>query len=543
LALEFEVTLNVVEDVGAEEALLEQFVRARTEVEEDHLVLRPPTIAFLGHVDHGKTTLLDRVRDSRVVQGESGGITQHIGAYQVQTKSGHTLTILDTPGHEAFTAMRARGAQAVDIAVLVVAADDGVKPSTLEAISHIRAAKTPIVVALNKCDKPEANPSRVRNELAGHGVIAEEFGGEVAMIEVSALKGTNVDALLERVFLESEVLELKAHDRGPATGIVLEAEVQEGKGKVAYLLVKDGTLNQGDVILAGEGFGKVRSIHDDRNRPIKSAGPSKPVEVSGLSELPSVGDEFHVVEKLDDAKEVAEERAKKNRILSFAGRGDMVTMGNLDQALSQQDKKTITVVLKADVQGSLEAIKNQLEALVHDEVEVKVIHAGLGTVTEGDTILAAPSNAAILAFHVGSNEKARQEAKRQGVEIRPYEVIYELLDDIRAEMEGALAPEWNEQVTGRIEVRVLFKSSKFGTIAGSHVISGSVQRDNRVRVFRSDKVIHEGTISQLRREKETVKEVREGFDCGVTLKDFDQFEPGDVVEGYKQVAVKRLLKI
>jgi translation initiation factor IF-2 len=542
LALEFQVTLAIAQEHQAETVMLEELVRKRTAVEEADLVVRPPTIAFLGHVDHGKTSLIDRIRNSRIAEGESGGITQHIGAYQVQTKSGHTLTILDTPGHQAFTAMRARGAHAVDIVVLVVAADDGVMPATKEALDHARAAKVPIVVALNKVDKPEANPPKVRQQLAGENLLSEEWGGTTAMLEVSALTGKGVDELLERVFLESEVLELKSHKRGPASGVVLEAEVQEGKGRVAHLLVKDGTLKKGDVILAGEGYGKVRSIHDDRGREIDTAGPSMPVQVSGLSEyLPTVGDTFHVIEKLETAREVAEERRKKVRAQSMTERR-AVTSENILQAVADQSKKVINLILRTDVQGSLQALEQQLAVQIHPEVDVRLLSSGLGTVTESDVNLAATSGGMVLAFRVGTNSEARAAADRSNVEIRPYDVIYELLDDVRNMMEGTLAPEMTQQITGHIEVRVLFKSSKFGNIAGSHVIDGAVQRDNKVRVRRGNKVIHEGAIAALRREKDEVREVREGFDCGVTLRDFDGFEVGDVIEGYKIVAVKRKLQ-
>jgi translation initiation factor IF-2 len=542
LALEFDVKLEVIKEFKAEELLLSGLLKARGEVEEGELALRPPTVAFLGHVDHGKTTLLDKIRDSRVAQGEAGGITQHIGAYQVQTKSGHPITIIDTPGHEAFTAMRARGAQAVDMVVLVVAADDGVMPSTVEAIAHAKAARTPMVVALNKIDRPEANPGRVKQQLAGHDVLSEEYGGHVGMVEVSALKGVGIDALLERIILESEVLELKCHPHGPATGVVLEAEISEGKGRVAFLLVKDGTLNQGDVILAGEGYGRVKSIHDDRGRSIKEAGPSTPVEVSGLDDLPSVGDPFVVVDRLEQAREVAEERARKNRQMSLAERRS-VTAETLTQAFAEQAKKTINVILKADVQGSLEALKKQIESLTHAEVDVRLLLAQIGTVKESDVNLALTSNAQILAFHVGVNDKARTEAERSGVEIRSYEVIYEMLDELRAMMEGTLAPEITEQITGHAEVRALFKSSKFGNIAGSHVIDGVITRDSKVRLLRNKAVIYTGGIASLRREKDDAREVREGFDCGIVLKEFADVQPGDVVESFKNVAVKRLLKI
>ncbi len=541
LALEFNVTLAVAKDVEAEDVLLTELVRKRTEVEEQDLVIRPPTVAFLGHVDHGKTTLIDRIRNSTIAAGESGGITQHIGAYQVQTKAGHTLTILDTPGHEAFTAMRARGAQAVDIVVLVVAADDGVMPSTLEALNHARAAKSLIVVAINKIDKPNANQQRVKDQLAKAELIPEEWGGTTAMMPISGLTGDGVEELLERVFLESEVLELKSHSKGPASGVVLEAEVQEGKGRVAHLLVKDGTLNKGDVILAGEGYGRVRSMYDDHGREIETAGPSAPVQVTGLSEfLPTVGDSFYVVQKLEQAREVAEERRKKARLTSLAER-KQITSENILAAVAAQSKKVINVILRADVQGSLQALESQIATLRNEEIDVKLLQSGLGTVTESDVNLAATSAGIVLAFRVGVNSEAREAAERASVEIRPYDVIYELLDDLHQMMEGELAPEMTQQITGHAEVRAIFVSSKFGNIAGSHVIDGALQRDNKVRVLRNGKLVHESALAGLRRDKDEVREVREGFDCGITVRDFDAFELGDVVEGYKIVAVKRKL--
>jgi len=543
LALEFNVTLKVTTEVAAEDVLLSELVRKRTEVEEQDLVVRPPTVAFLGHVDHGKTTLIDRIRNSSIAKDESGGITQHIGAYQVKTKSGHTLTILDTPGHEAFTAMRARGAQAVDIVVLVVAADDGVMPSTVEALNHARAANSKIVVALNKVDKPGANVQRAKEQLANAGLIPEEWDSAngVAMLPISGLTGEGVDDLLERVFDESMMLELKSHAKGPASGVVLEAEVQEGKGRVAHLLVKDGTLNKGDVILAGEGYGRVRAMYDDHGIEIETAGPSVPVQVSGLSEyLPTVGDSFYVVDKLEQAREIAEDRRKKARLTSLAERKH-ITADNILAAVAAQSKKVINLILRADVQGSLQALEHQIANLKHDEVDVKLLSSGLGTVTESDVNLATTSSGLVLAFRVSVSSQAREAADRGNVEIRPYDVIYELLDDLHQIMEGELAPEMTQQITGHAEVRAIFKSSKFGNIAGSHVIDGSLIRDSKVRVMRKGKVIHESSLAGLRREKDDVREVREGFDCGITVRDFDAYELGDVVEGYKIVAVKRKL--
>jgi len=543
LAQEFSVILDVHTEIEAEEALLEEIAQKRSQVEDERLTPRPPVVAFLGHVDHGKTTLLDTIRESHVIQGEHGGITQHIGAYQVQTEKGQTLTIVDTPGHEAFSSMRERGAQAVDVTVLVIAADDGVMPSTLEAIKHANKAETPIVVALNKCDKPEAMPEKVKTELAGRDLIPEEWGGQTAVFEISALKNEGIGPLLDKVCEWGEVLELSCLPEGPAKGMVLEAEIQEGKGKVAYLLVQDGTLRPGDIILAGEGYGRVRSIHDDRGRAVPEAGASSPVEVSGLSELPGVGDAFYVVESLAKAKEVSEERARKNRAMSLAERR-AVTVETLQMTLGEAERKTIDIVVKADQQGTLQAIEQQLDQLKHEEVEVQVLHAGLGTVTESDVDRASTvENPKVVAFHVGVNDKARQAAERAGAEIISYRVIYELIDDLRALMESSLAPEYREEVTAHIEIKVIFKSSKFGTIAGCQVIDGTVKRDHRIRVTRDDEVIHTTALAGLRREKDDVREVREGFECGVTLRDFQDYREGDILEAYKVIEVKRLLKI
>jgi translation initiation factor IF-2 len=540
LAHEFGVELTISTQLEAEQELVEEIKKKRADVETEHLELRPPTVAFLGHVDHGKTTLIDTIRNSRVADGEAGGITQHVGAYQVVTKLGHHLTIIDTPGHAAFTSMRARGAKAVDIVVLVVAADDGVMPSTEEALAHARAAKVPIVVALTKMDKPEANPQRVMEQLARLELTPEEWGGTVAFLKVAALKKQGVEELLERVFLESEVLELRCHPDGPAQGVVLEAEISEGKGVVAHLLVQDGTLRRGDVILAGEGYGKVRSMHDDRNQVVTEAPPSMPIEVSGLTALPSVGETFYVVEDLATAKEVAEERTRKNRAMTLVERR-AVTAESLHKAVADSKRHMINLVVRADVQGSVEVLKSALSELKHDEVEVKVVLAGVGSVTESDVLLASTTGATIIAFHGSVNDKGRVAAEREGVEIRHYEVIYELLDDVRALMEGMLAPEMAEEVTGHVEVRALFKSSKVGNIAGSHVIDGTVFRDSKIRVRRGKEQVFEGSLSSLRREKDDVKEVRAGFDCGLTVRDYQDIAVGDVLEAYRIIKKKRTL--
>jgi translation initiation factor IF-2 len=540
LANEFNVDLKITHEVAAETALIDEIKKKRTDIADENLINRPPTVAFLGHVDHGKTTLIDAIRESRVAEGEAGGITQHIGAYQVTTKKGHTLTIIDTPGHAAFTAMRARGARAVDIVVLVVASDDGPMPSTEEALAHANAAKVPLVVALTKIDKAESNVEKAKQSMTKLGLVPEEWGGDIAMIPVSAVKRLGVEELLERVFLESEVLQLQCHPKGPAQGIVLEAEKSEGKGIVAHLLIQDGTLNRGDVILAGEGYGKVRSMQNDRGKTVDQAPPSMPVEVTGLSELPGIGESFYVVESLAKAKEVAEERQKKSRALSLV-ESRAVTADSLAQRLKEQAKQSINLVVRADVQGSVEVLKSALSELKHEEVEVKVLFAGVGAVTENDVNLASTSTAIIIAFHVGVNDKARAASERLGTEIRYYEVIYELLDHMRELMEGTLAPEIAEEVTAHVEVRALFKSSKVGNIAGCHVLDGTIQRDSRVRLMRDGRVIFNGQLGSLRREKDEAKEVRAGFDCGLTVKDYQDVRPGDVLEAFKIVKKKRTL--
>jgi translation initiation factor IF-2 len=540
LAGEFGVELEVRTQIAAEAQLLSRLTESRKAIGEETLAKRAPCVAFLGHVDHGKTTLIDTIRKTRITEGEAGGITQHIGAYQVTTQQGHTLAIVDTPGHAAFTAMRARGAAAVDIVVLVVAADDGVMPQTEEALAHARAAKVPVVVALNKIDKTGANSEKVKSQLASLGLQPEEWGGQTAILPVSGLKGTGIEELLERVFLESEVLELKSHFEGPASGIVIEAEIQQGKGKVAHLLIQDGSLNKGDVILAGEGYGRVRSIHDDRGKPLDAAGPSMPVEITGLNELPTVGDRFYVVENLDKAQEVASERARTLRQLSQVERR-AVSQENLFQAVAEAEKPTINLIVKADKQGSIEVLKHQVAQFQHDEMQINLLHAGVGAVTESDVDLATTSKARILAFHTSANARVRQDADRSGVEIKVYDVLYDLLEDIKRLMEGELAPEMREEVTGHAEVRRVFKSSKFGNISGCFVIDGSLFRSSQARLLRDSKVVYTGAIASLRREKDDVREIREGFECDITLRDFDDVREGDVIEAFKVVEIKRTL--
>jgi translation initiation factor IF-2 len=544
LANEFEVELDIRQDVSAEEEHLAQIHQKRSNVEDDSLQKRSPTVAFLGHVDHGKTSLIDKIRETKVADNESGGITQHIGAYRVETSKGHSLTIVDTPGHQAFTSMRARGAKAVDIVVLVVAGDDGVKPSTEEAINHAKAANTPIVVALNKMDRPGFNANASIQQLMGHELVPEQYGGTTAMFETSAMTGEGIDEMLEHIFLMAEAeLDLSAHPTGPASGVVLEAEIQQGRGIIAHLLVQDGTLNQGDIVLAGEGYGKVKSVHDDRGRTIKSAGPAVPVEVTGLAALPGVGDPFYVIENIAKAKEIAGERERKNRAMALAASGG--SRRDLDSILGSspvQEVHAINLIVRADVQGSAEVIRHEVEKLKHEEVEVRLLHSGVGPITESDVDLATTSGAMMVAFHVGVNGKARQQAERLGLDIRRYQVIYELLDDLHALMEGSLSPEYHEEIIGHVEIRRLFKSSKLGLIAGSHVIDGRVTRNSSIRLLRDGTVVHSGSLASLRRESDDAKEVREGFDCGLVIKNYGDIHEGDILEAFTLKEVKRTLE-
>lgn len=543
LAGEYEVELDIRHEVSAEEQHLDEVRSKRSGIEEDELVDRAPTVAFLGHVDHGKTTLIDKIRETSIADGEAGGITQHIAAYQVHTSSGNTLTVIDTPGHAAFTQMRARGANAVDVIILVVAGDDGVKPSTEEAMAHAKAAGTPVVVAINKKDKPGFNPNQVIQQLMGLELVPEQYGGNTAMFETSGLTGEGLNELLDHVFLMAEAeLGLKAHPRGPASGVVLEAEIQQGRGIVAQLLVQDGTLSKGDVILAGEGYGKVKSIQDHNGKTITAAGPATPVAVTGLDALPGVGDEFFVIDQLAKAKEIAQERERTNRAMALAQAAG--SNRGLDAFLGKAPSNTsiINLIVRCDVQGTVEVIKNEIQNLKHDEVEFKLVHSGVGPITESDATLAVTSDATLIAFNVGINGKARQEAKQAKVAILRVNVIYELLDTLRDMMEGALSPDLQEEVVGHVEIKRIFKSSRIGAIAGCVVLDGTINRNNRVRLLRDDKVIYQGDLASLKRESEDVREVREGFECGLVLRDYRDIKEGDIVEAFAVKEVKRYLE-
>ncbi len=500
---------------------------------------RPPVVTVMGHVDHGKTSLLDYIRRTKIAAGEAGGITQHIGAYHVETPRG-VVTFLDTPGHAAFTAMRARGAKATDVVVLVVAADDGVMPQTIEAIQHARAAGVPIVVAVNKIDKSEADPERVRTELSKQEVIPEEWGGQNMFVNVSARTGAGVDQLLETILLQSEVLELKAPTEGLATGIVIESSIEKGRGAVATVLVKKGTLKAGDPIIAGTEFGRVRAMFDEAGKPVQSAGPSMPVQVLGLAGAPNAGDELLAVESERKAREVALYRQGKFRDVKLAKQASAV--GDVFAQMDEPKAGVIAILLKTDVQGSAEALRDALTKLSTEEVQVKVISSGVGGITISDVQLAAASKARVIGFNVRADAAARDATKDAGVEVRYYSVIYEAIDDVKQMMGGMLAPEIKEQIIGVAQVREVFRSSKFGVVAGCLVTEGSVKRNNPIRVLRDNVVIFEGALESLRRFKDDAAEVRAGTECGIGVKNYQDVRVGDQIECYSRVEVARTVQ-
>ncbi|MBN2689415.1 MAG: translation initiation factor IF-2 [Gammaproteobacteria bacterium] len=502
-------------------------------------VTRPPVVTVMGHVDHGKTSLLDYIRRSRVTHSEAGGITQHIGAYHVDTDKG-MITFLDTPGHEAFTAMRARGAKATDIVVLIVAADDGVMPQTIEAIQHAKAAKVPIIVAVNKIDKPDADPDRVKNELASHGLIPEDWGGETMFLHVSAKEGTGVDELLDSISVLAEMLELRAPVSFPARGIIVESRLDKGRGPVATMLVQRGTLKKGDILLAGLHYGKVRNMLGDDGKPISEAGPSIPVEVLGLSGIPAAGEEAMVVASERKAREVALFRQGKYREVKLS-RQHSAKLENIFSQMGQDEAKLLNVVLKADVQGSAEAIVDALNKLSHDEVQVKVVAQGVGGITGSDVNLALASQGIVLGFNVRADNTAKKLASSEGVEIRYYSVIYSLVEDIETALTGMLAPSYEEKIMGLAEVRDVFKSSKIGAIAGCIVLEGTIFKGKPIRVLRDNVVIYEGELESLRRLKDNVSEVRSGTECGIGVKDYNDIKVGDQIEVYDRFEVKRKL--
>jgi translation initiation factor IF-2 len=493
----------------------------------------------MGHVDHGKTSLLDYIRRAKVAAGEAGGITQHIGAYHVETPRG-VISFLDTPGHEAFTAMRARGAQATDIVILVVAADDGVMPQTREAIKHAKAAGVPIVVAINKMDKPDANQDRVRQELVVEEVVPEEYGGESPFVPVSAKTGAGVDALLEQVLLQAEVLELKAPVDTMAKGLVIEAQLDKGRGPVATVLVQSGTLKTGDVVLAGQTFGRVRAMLDENGKSIKSAGPSIPVEIQGLTEVPQAGDEFMVMSDERRAREIATYRAGKFRNTKLA-RQQAAKLENMFSEMTAGEVKTVPIIVKADVQGSQEALAQSLLKLSNEEVKVQMVYAAVGGISESDVNLAIASKAIIIGFNVRADAGARKLAEGNGIELRYYNIIYDAVDELKAAMSGMLAPEKREEVIGSAEIRTVFVASKIGTVAGCMVTSGQVTRNAHFRLLRDNVVVYTGELESLKRLKDDVREVKEGFECGIKLKNYNDIKEGDQLEFFEVKEIARTL--
>ncbi|GAX62352.1 translation initiation factor IF-2 [Candidatus Scalindua japonica] len=507
---------------------------------DEDLKERAPIVTFLGHVDHGKTSLLDSIRKTDIVSFEAGGITQHIGAYRVETK-GKSVVFLDTPGHEAFTAMRARGANVTDLVVLVVAADDGVMPQTEEAINHARAANVPIVVALNKVDKPEANIMKVKQQLASLDLNPEDWGGKVQMIETSVVTKQGLDTLYDGLLLEAEILELKAVAKKPARGIVLEAHVHEGRGVIANLLVREGTLKHGDIVLCGQTYGRVRAIYNDHGKEIKEAGPSTPVAISGLSTCPEAGDKFYSIKDIQKAREIASKRERKIREVTLSGR-QHVTLDNLYKKIEEGQVKEIKVILKADFKGSVEVIKKSLEEISTKEVRTRVLHSGVGGITETDILLADASDAVVIGFHVVPEDKAKTLAESCGVDVRLYKIIYDATNDIKAALEGMLEPDKIENTLGSVEVRKVFKVSKVGNIAGCYVKSGKILRSSLVRLIRDSVVLYDGKIATLRVVKDDAKEVRAGFECGIRIAGYDDIKVDDIIEPYEIQHIARTLK-
>jgi translation initiation factor IF-2 len=531
-------------DPGQEQEVAFKAMLGDEDDNEEDLRPRPPVITVMGHVDHGKTLLLDRIREANVVAGEAGGITQHIGAYQVE-KDGRLITFIDTPGHEAFTAMRARGAEATDIAVLVVAADDGVMPQTVEALNHAKAADVPIVVAINKIDREDADPNRVRQQLSEHGLVPEEWGGDTIMVEVSALQNLGIDELLEQLLVVADVEELVANPEGRAWGVVLEANLDVGRGPVATVLVQRGSLEIGDPIVAGAAWGRVRALLDDKGENVKKAGPSTPVQVLGLQDVPDAGDEFRVAPDDKTARTVAEARAHRRRLRAQrterhvpAAHG-AVRLEDIFEQIQRGETANLNLILKADVHGSLEAVTESLRKLERDEVKLVFVHRAVGGITENDVQLASASNATIIGFNVRPDRKARELAEQAQVDIRTYQIIYQLIEDIEKAMVGLLKPEYEEVVTGDAEVREIFRVPRVGAVAGCYVRNGVITRGSKVRFLREGVIIWTGTITSLKRFKEDVREVAAGFECGIGLSDFQDLRRGDVIETYEEREIPR----
>lgn len=508
-----------------------------SEDEEGNLEGRDPVVVVMGHVDHGKTSLLDAIRETNVVSGEAGGITQHIGAYRVNLNE-RKITFLDTPGHAAFTSMRARGAQVTDVAILVVAADDGIMPQTIEAINHAKAANIPIIVAVNKMDKEGANPDRIKQQLTEYELVPEDWGGNTIVCPISAKKGDGIDNLLEMVLLTADMQELRANPNRRASGTVIEAKLDRGRGPVATVLVQNGTLNAGDIIIAGTSVGRIRAMTDDKGTPLQQAGPSVPVEIIGLSEVPGAGDMFHAVEDERMARELVEQRKYQVKEELNKHVGQKVSLEDLFNQIQQGEMKDLNIIVKADVQGSAEAVRASLEKLTNEEVRVRVIHSAVGAVNESDIMLASASNAIVVGFNVRPDNNAREEAERLGIDMRMYRIIYDCIEEMQAAMKGMLAPKFKEQIMGHAEIRQTFKVSKIGTIAGCYVTDGKITRNSQIRVVRDGIVIHEGELASLKRFKDDVKEVMSNFECGLNVEKFNDIKEGDVIEAFEMVEVR-----
>jgi len=539
--LDIDTITLIADDYGFEVEFQDQKVFTALEDEEDPeetLKSRAPIVTIMGHVDHGKTSLLDHIRNTRVVAGESGGITQHIGAYHVELKDDKFITFLDTPGHEAFTAMRARGAQITDIVILVVAADDSVMPQTKEAISHAQAANVPIVVAINKIDKPEANPEKIKQQLSENNVLVEEWGGKYQSVEISAKQGLNIDELLDKILLEADILDLKANPDRNARATVIESNLDKGFGVITTIIVRKGTLKVGDIFVAGTSYGRVRALFDERGHKIEHAIPSMPVRIVGFDGMPSAGDNFVVVDNESQAKKVANERAqlKREQELKQIKR---VSLNEFSNSIAGGEIQTLNVILKADVNGSVEALSDELQKLSHEEVVVNILMKGVGQINESDVQLAVASNAIIITFHTGATAKARQIADKEGIEIRDYEIIYEAIDDVRNALEGMLRPEVSEQISGEAEIRAIFKLGRVQKIAGCKVISGKINKNSKARILRDGLPVYEGKISSLKREKDDAKEVSEGYECGIMVDGFNDYQEDDIIQAFTFIETKR----
>ena len=524
------VSADVVEAIKAEEE----------EDNEEDWVSRPPIVTVMGHVDHGKTSLLDNIRNANVIAGEAGGITQHIGAYNVKLQNGRRITFLDTPGHEAFTAMRARGAKVTDIAIIIVAADDSVMPQTVEAINHAAAAGVPIVFAINKIDKPHANPDKIKEELANMNYLVEDWGGKYQCQEISAKKGIGVEDLLEKVLLEADLLDLKANPKRRAVGSIIESSLDKGRGYVSTVLVENGTLKMGDIVLAGTHFGRIKAMFNERNQRVKEAGPSEPVLILGLNGAPQAGDTFNVLDTDQEAREIANRREQLQRELGLRTQ-KMLTLDDIGRRIAVGNFQELNVIVKGDVDGSVEALSDSLIRLSTEEIQVNVIHKAVGQISESDVVLAAASDAIIIGFQVRPSQLARRNAEKEGVEIRLYSIIYDAINEVKSAMEGMLSPEIREEITANVEVQQVFKISKVGTVAGCIVKEGKIKRTNKIRLIRDGIVIYSGELGSLKRFKDDAREVVAGQDCGLNITNFNDIQVGDVIEAYEETEVKKTL--